>query len=122
MFKGPLWLFLRCGGLLFAAAGLQKEDRLIRGPSKAISYVWKSGGANICDAIQLALCAFYEENLDGYQTPEQISFAHISFFANRPVDWAAEEAHVLAKRATADPTMQGDPLHVAASVRTNIRR
>ena len=30
MFKDPLWLFLLFGSLLFAAAGLQKEERIIR--------------------------------------------------------------------------------------------
>ena len=30
MFKDPLWLFLKLGGLLFGVAGLQKQERLIR--------------------------------------------------------------------------------------------
>ena len=38
------------------------------------------------------LRAFFKENLDAYQTPEQFSFAHIYFSADRPVQSAAEKA------------------------------
>ena len=55
------------------------------------------------------LRTFYEENLNAYQTPEQFSFAHIYFSADRPVDSTEEDAQVLARQATTDPTMQGDP-------------
>ena len=165
MFKDPLWLFLLFGSLLFAAAGLQKEERIIRvsqGDVLRLEEQWRQqmrrdptraerqglidrfirDEAYYQEALALnldagdtivkrrliqkltfltedlastetpddaTLRAFYEEHLDDYQAPEQFSFAHIYFSADRPVNSAEEQAQALAIQATRDPTIQGDP-------------
>lgn len=55
------------------------------------------------------LRTFYADNLDNYKTPEQFSFTHIYFSADRRADAPEEQARTLAARAVEDPTLAGDP-------------
>ena len=55
------------------------------------------------------LRTFYADHLNDYKTPEQFSFTHVYFSADREADAPEEQARVLAARAVEDPTLAGDP-------------
>lgn len=55
------------------------------------------------------LRTFYADNLNDYRTPEQFSFTHIYFSADRQGDAPGEQARALAARAVEEPTLAGDP-------------
>jgi len=55
------------------------------------------------------LRTFYADRLNDYKTPEQFSFTHIYFSADRQADAPEEKARALAARAVEDPTLAGDP-------------
>lgn len=164
-FKDPLWLFLLFGGLLFALAANQDDQRVIRvteGDVQRIVEQWQQqmrrdptpaeraslinqfirNEAYYQEALALkldagdtivkrrliqklsfltedlagtatpdesALRAFHAEHQDNYRTPEQFSFSHIYFSADRPVESPDQRADVMATKAVEDPTLAGDP-------------
>ena len=55
------------------------------------------------------LRTFYADNLNDYKAPEQFSFTHIYFSADRQADAPEAQAKALAARAVEDPTLAGDP-------------
>ena len=58
---------------------------------------------------EATLRAFHAKHQDKYRTPEQFSFSHIYFSADRPVESPEQRAEVLAAKAVEDPTLDGDP-------------
>ena len=58
---------------------------------------------------------FHTEQQGNYQVPEQFSFKHIYFSADRPTEAANQNAESLATRAVADPSMAGDPFMLRRS-------
>ena len=58
---------------------------------------------------EATLRAFHAKHQDKYRTPEQFSFSHIYFSADRPVESPEQRAEVLAAKAVEDPTLGGDP-------------
>ncbi|NCF44142.1 MAG: hypothetical protein GWP70_04895 [Proteobacteria bacterium] len=58
---------------------------------------------------------FHAEHQGNYQVPEQFSFQHIYFSADRAAEAAELSAEALATRAVADPTMAGDPFMLQRS-------
>ena len=55
------------------------------------------------------LRTFYADHRKNYKTPEQFSFTHIYFSADRQADAPEEQSRALAARAVEDPTLAGDP-------------
>ena len=58
---------------------------------------------------EATLRAFHAKHQDNYRTPEQFSFSHIYFSADRPAESPAQRAEVLAAKAVEDPSLDGDP-------------
>ena len=58
---------------------------------------------------EATLRAFHAKHQDKYRTPDQFSFSHIYFSADRPVESPEQRAEVLAAKAVEDPTLGGDP-------------
>ena len=58
---------------------------------------------------EATLRAFHTKHQDDYRTPEQFSFSHIYFSADRPVESPEQRADILATKAVEDPTLEGDP-------------
>ena len=58
---------------------------------------------------EATLRAFHAKHQDDYRTPEQFSFSHIYFSADRPVESPDQRADLLAAKAVEDPTLEGDP-------------
>ena len=58
---------------------------------------------------EATLRGFHAKHQDKYRTPEQFSFSHIYFSADRPVESPEQRAEVLAAKAVEDPTLDGDP-------------
>jgi peptidyl-prolyl cis-trans isomerase C len=58
---------------------------------------------------EATLRAFHAKHPENYRTPEQFSFSHIYFSADRPVASPEQRADVLAAKAVEDPTLSGDP-------------
>ncbi len=58
---------------------------------------------------EATLRAFHAKHQDKYRTPDQFSFSHIYFSADRPVESPEQRAEVLAAKAVEDPTLDGDP-------------
>ena len=56
--------------------------------------------------------------LKNYRTPEQFSFSHIYFSADRPVESPEQRADVLAAKAVEDPTLSGDPFMLPVDANT----
>lgn len=55
------------------------------------------------------LQAFYQQRADNYRAPEQFSFRHIYFSADRKANSQGEQAEFLAAKAVDDPSIEGDP-------------
>ena len=58
---------------------------------------------------EATLRAFHAKHQDKSRTPDQFSFSHIYFSADRPVESPEQRAEVLAAKAVEDPTLDGDP-------------
>ena len=65
--------------------------------------------AGTTSPVEATLRAFHAKHQDKYRTPDQFSFSHIYFSADRPVESPEQRAEVLAAKAVEDPTLDGDP-------------